>query len=77
MTLEHLVLALTQDLKTREILSACGANVERLRQRLETFLAERLLSARHADLAWKALPERRSSRQDRSRGCRACVPMPP
>ena len=42
LTLEHLLLALTQDLKTREILSACGANVERLRQRLETCLAERL-----------------------------------
>ena len=42
MTLEHLLLALTQDLKTREILSACGANVERLRQRLERCLAERL-----------------------------------
>jgi ATP-dependent Clp protease ATP-binding subunit ClpA len=40
LTLEHLLLALTREPKTQEILLACGANVERLRQRLERFLGE-------------------------------------
>jgi ATP-dependent Clp protease ATP-binding subunit ClpA len=40
LTLEHLLLALTREAKTQKILVACGANVERLRQRLEKFLAE-------------------------------------
>jgi ATP-dependent Clp protease ATP-binding subunit ClpA len=40
LTLEHLLLALTRDKRTREILVACGANVDRLQQRLESFLEE-------------------------------------
>jgi ATP-dependent Clp protease ATP-binding subunit ClpA len=40
LTVEHLLLALTREPKTQKILVACGANVERLRQRLEKFLAE-------------------------------------
>jgi ATP-dependent Clp protease ATP-binding subunit ClpA len=40
LTLEHLLLALTREPKTQKIFVACGANVERLRQRLEKFLAE-------------------------------------
>jgi ATP-dependent Clp protease ATP-binding subunit ClpA len=40
LTLEHLLLALTRETKTQKILVACGANVKRLRQRLEKFLAE-------------------------------------
>ncbi|HVG61801.1 MAG TPA: Clp protease N-terminal domain-containing protein, partial [Hyalangium sp.] len=40
LTLEHLLLALTQDTRTREVLKACGANVKRLQERLETFLEE-------------------------------------
>jgi len=40
LTLEHLLLALTREPKTQEILVACGADVKRLRQRLEKFLAE-------------------------------------
>ena len=40
LTLEHLLLALTRESKTQKILVACGANVKRLRQRLEKFLAE-------------------------------------
>ncbi len=40
LTLEHLLLALTKDARTREVLKACGANVKRLQERLETFLEE-------------------------------------
>ncbi|HZW88830.1 MAG TPA: AAA family ATPase, partial [Myxococcaceae bacterium] len=40
LTLEHLLLALTREPKTQKILVACGANVKRLRQRLEKFLNE-------------------------------------
>jgi ATP-dependent Clp protease ATP-binding subunit ClpA len=40
LTLEHLLLALTKDTRTREVLKACGANVKRLQERLETFLEE-------------------------------------
>ncbi|MFE8602077.1 ATP-dependent Clp protease ATP-binding subunit ClpA [Archangium violaceum] len=40
LTLEHLVLALTKDPRTREVLKACGANVKRLQERLEEFLEE-------------------------------------
>jgi ATP-dependent Clp protease ATP-binding subunit ClpA len=40
LTLEHLVLALTKDPRTREVLKACGANVKRLQERLENFLEE-------------------------------------
>jgi ATP-dependent Clp protease ATP-binding subunit ClpA len=42
LTLEHLLLALTSDSRTRKVLIACGANVERLRRGLEKFLAEKL-----------------------------------
>ena len=38
LTLEHLLLALSKEAKTQEVLTACGASVERLRQRLEKFL---------------------------------------
>ncbi len=40
LTLEHLLLALTKDARTREVLNACGANVTRLQERLEAFLTE-------------------------------------
>jgi ATP-dependent Clp protease ATP-binding subunit ClpA len=40
LTLEHLLLALTRETKTQKILIACGANVKRLRQRLEKILSE-------------------------------------
>lgn len=40
LTLEHLLLALTRDKRTREVLKACGANVKRLQERLEAFLQE-------------------------------------
>ena len=40
LTLEHLLLALSREPKTQKILVACGADVARLRQRLEKFLAE-------------------------------------
>jgi ATP-dependent Clp protease ATP-binding subunit ClpA len=38
LTLEHLLLALTKEPKTQKVLTACGASVKRLRQRLESFL---------------------------------------
>ncbi len=40
LTLEHLLLALTKDPRTREVLKGCGANVKRLQERLEGFLEE-------------------------------------
>ncbi|MBN1208349.1 MAG: ATP-dependent Clp protease ATP-binding subunit ClpA [Myxococcaceae bacterium] len=40
LTLEHLLLALTKDARTREVLKGCGANVKRLQERLEAFLEE-------------------------------------
>ncbi|MFY0528896.1 ATP-dependent Clp protease ATP-binding subunit ClpA [Archangium gephyra] len=40
LTLEHLLLALTKDTRTREVLKGCGANVKRLQERLENFLEE-------------------------------------
>jgi ATP-dependent Clp protease ATP-binding subunit ClpA len=40
LTLEHLLLALTKDTRTREVLKACGANVKRMQERLESFLEE-------------------------------------
>ncbi len=40
LTLEHLLLALTKDARTREVLKACGANVKRMQERLESFLEE-------------------------------------
>ena len=40
LTLEHLLLALTRDARTREVLTACGANIKRLQERLEAFLGE-------------------------------------
>jgi len=40
LTLEHLLLALSQEAKTQKVLAACGASVKRLRQRLETFLKD-------------------------------------
>jgi len=40
LTLEHLLLALTKDGRTHEVLKACGANVKRLQERLESFLEE-------------------------------------
>ena len=38
LTLEHLLLALLKDTKTRQVLTACGANIRRLQKRLEEFL---------------------------------------
>jgi len=40
LTLEHLLLALTRDARTKEVLKACGANLKRLQSRLEEFLKE-------------------------------------
>ncbi|MCP3144422.1 ATP-dependent Clp protease ATP-binding subunit ClpA [Pyxidicoccus xibeiensis] len=40
LTLEHLLLALTRDSRTREVLKSCGANVKRLQERLVSFLEE-------------------------------------
>ncbi|HZI15308.1 MAG TPA: ATP-dependent Clp protease ATP-binding subunit ClpA, partial [Myxococcus sp.] len=40
LTLEHLLLALTKDSRTREVLKACGANVKQLQERLVAFLEE-------------------------------------
>ena len=40
LTLEHLLLALLRDAKTRAILNSCGANIARLQKRLEQFLEE-------------------------------------
>jgi ATP-dependent Clp protease ATP-binding subunit ClpA len=40
LTLEHLLLALSKEAKTLKVLTACGANVKRLRERLEAFLKE-------------------------------------
>jgi ATP-dependent Clp protease ATP-binding subunit ClpA len=40
LTLEHLLLALTKDARTREVLKACGANTKRLQERLVAFLEE-------------------------------------
>ncbi|MDY7232044.1 ATP-dependent Clp protease ATP-binding subunit ClpA [Hyalangium rubrum] len=40
LTLEHLLLALTKDTRTREVLKGCGANIKRLQERLESFLEE-------------------------------------
>ncbi|HET6344951.1 MAG TPA: Clp protease N-terminal domain-containing protein, partial [Myxococcota bacterium] len=36
--LEHILLAMLQDAKARDILAHCGANLERLKEGLETFL---------------------------------------
>src|SRR5260370_36167073 len=40
LTLEHLLLALLRDAKTRAILNSCGANIARLQKRLEQSLEE-------------------------------------
>jgi ATP-dependent Clp protease ATP-binding subunit ClpA len=40
LTLEHLLLAMLKDKRTREVLKACGANIDRIRQKLEKYLAE-------------------------------------
>src|SRR5262245_44902337 len=40
LTLEHLLLALLRDAKTRQVLNACGANLARLQRRLEQFLEQ-------------------------------------
>src|SRR5687768_11725439 len=42
LTLEHLLLALSQEERTIEILQACGANLKRLRQELGSYLDENL-----------------------------------
>ena len=52
LTLEHLLLALLKDAKTRQVLTACGANIRRLQKRLEEFLeqtVERLPAGVEAD----------------------------
>jgi ATP-dependent Clp protease ATP-binding subunit ClpA len=52
LTLEHLLLALLKDAKTRHVLNACGANIRRLQKRLEEFLeqtVERLPAGVEAD----------------------------
>ncbi|WP_342375988.1 ATP-dependent Clp protease ATP-binding subunit ClpA [Myxococcus stipitatus] len=40
LTLEHLLLALTKEARTREVLKACRVNVKRLQERLTHFLEE-------------------------------------
>ncbi|HVE85646.1 MAG TPA: ATP-dependent Clp protease ATP-binding subunit ClpA [Myxococcales bacterium] len=40
LTLEHLLLALTRDARTREVLRACQVNIPRLQKNLEEYLAE-------------------------------------
>ncbi len=40
LTLEHLLLALTRESRTREVLKGCGANVKRLQENLTAFLEE-------------------------------------
>ena len=40
LTLEHLLLALTRDARTREVLRACHVNIPRLQKNLEEYLAE-------------------------------------
>ena len=40
LTLEHLLLALTRDARTREVLRACRVNIPRLQKNLEEYLAE-------------------------------------
>src|SRR5499433_3848264 len=40
LTLEHLLLALLKDVKTRQVLTGCGANIRRLQKRLEEFLEQ-------------------------------------
>jgi ATP-dependent Clp protease ATP-binding subunit ClpA len=40
LTLEHLLLSLTRDARTREVLKACGADIPRLQQKLEEYLEE-------------------------------------
>lgn len=40
LTLEHLLFALLKDVKTRQVLTSCGANLRRLQKRLEQFLEE-------------------------------------
>nr|WP_216672786.1 ATP-dependent Clp protease ATP-binding subunit ClpA [Corallococcus exiguus] len=40
LTLEHLLLALTRESRTREVLKGCGANVKRLQENLTSFLEE-------------------------------------
>ncbi len=52
LTLEHLLLALLKDAKTRQVLTGCGANIRRLQKRLEEFLeqtVERLPAGMEAD----------------------------
>ena len=52
LTLEHLLLALLKDAKTRQVLTGCGANIRRLQKRLEEFLeqtVERLPAGVEAD----------------------------
>ncbi len=41
-TLEHLLLALTEDPNASKALQACGADLRRLRKQLEQFMQERL-----------------------------------
>src|SRR5436305_8688850 len=41
-TLEHLLLAMLSDKRTREVLQACGARLEPLRLELETYLSSRI-----------------------------------
>ena len=74
LTLEHLLLALTREPKTQKILVACGANVKRLRQRLETFLD----GDGRAAAGRRGPPSR--SRPSASSGCssgRPSTPSPP
>jgi hypothetical protein len=40
LTLEHLLLAMLQDKRTGEVLSACGANIERMRKKLQKYLED-------------------------------------
>jgi ATP-dependent Clp protease ATP-binding subunit ClpA len=52
LTLEHVLLAMLKDKRTRDVLKACGANLERVRQKLEKYLddVEKLPAGSEAEL---------------------------
>ena len=57
-TLEHVLLALTDDPKASKALRACGADLRRLRKRLEEFMQERLSVGPDADGFGSAIENR-------------------
>ena len=72
-TLEHLLLAMTEDEDATPVLKACGVDIDRLRHDLESFIdnrlkgivtadAERAAADRRASSAWSSAPPFTSSR---------------